>query len=102
LNFKVVTCSKCGNKQIENFMNVGTHCNACKIGLHQDTEDIRKDVRKEQVECADAFSRSFEEFREHLKHEEERWNKENVFVEFKTVSIPDDDLLIFASKYESE
>jgi len=93
MDFKLVVCPKCGNKQIENLVIVGTYCNSCKIGLHHNSEDIKKDIRQEQVAAADTFSRNFDEFKKRLEREEERWNKENVFVEFKTVTIDDDKLL---------
>lgn len=90
--FNFVICPKCGEKKITEAMVIGTPC-SCGISLNSDDEDNKKDIQKEQVKSAHAFSRTFEEFKKHLKFEEDRWNKENCFATFKKVDIPDDKLL---------
>jgi hypothetical protein len=90
--FNLVICPKCGKKKITEVMVIGTPC-SCGISLCSDDEENKKDIRKEQVTSANAFSRTFEEFEKHIKYEEERWNKENCFATFKRVEIPDDKLL---------
>lgn len=93
MNFKLVICPKCGKKHIFDYIVTGSRCFGCDVYLNKDDEDNRKEIRKEQVKSADAFSRNFGEFQEHLKREEKRWNIMNVFVRFKTVTIDDEKLL---------
>lgn len=91
--FNFVICPKCNTKHITESIVCGTPCRSCKIFLYSDDEDNKKDIRKEQVKTADDFSSDYEEFKKHLKHEQEFWNKNNCFATFKKVNIPDDKLL---------
>lgn len=92
MNFKLATCPKCKKKHLLEANICGTPC-GCGTYLHDNDKQNIKEIKKQQVESADAFSRNFDEFEEHLKREEKRWNESNRFVEFKTVSIPNKKLL---------
>jgi hypothetical protein len=91
--FNFIVCPKCGAKKIVESIVIGTPCSSCKIFLCSDDTDNIKEVEIERAKHADTFSKGFDDFREHLKHEKERWEKENCFVAFKKVSIPDKKLL---------
>lgn len=92
MKFKFITCPKCGKEIITEVMVCGTPC-SCGKQLNSNTEDNKKDIMTEWKESADAFSRTYEEFRERIEREETFWNKGNVFVDFKTVDIPDEILI---------
>ena len=92
MDFKLVECPKCKTKQILWFCNTGTTC-SCGLGLLEDTEDNRKEVRKGNAEFAGCFNTTFEEFEKWLKQIEKNWDKKNAFATFKVVSIPDKKLI---------
>lgn len=90
--FKIAICPECKKKILVNVNTIGTPCE-CGTYLHKDTEDIRKEVKKEIVESADAFSRDFDEFKERFKNYEEEWKRTGRFVEFKKYEIEDSELI---------
>ena len=92
MKFKFIVCPECGKEKITEVNVCGTPC-SCGKQLNNDTEENKKDIKNEWKESADAFSRTFEEFKDRMEREETLWNESNVFVSFKTVDIPDEILI---------
>ena len=92
MKFKFIVCPECGKEIITEVNVCGTPC-SCGKQLNNDTEENKKDIMTEWKEDAEAFSRTYEEFRERLKRVEAVWNEGNLFVDFKTVDIPDEILI---------
>jgi len=97
---KIATCPECKKKVLVTVNTIGTPCE-CGMYLYEDTEDIRKEVKKEIVEDADAFSRDFNEFKERFKQSEERWKETGRFVEFKKYEIRNNELMAILLSKES-
>ena len=92
MKFKFIICLNCGKEIITEVNVCGTPC-SCGKQLNSDTKENKKDIMAEWKGGADAFSRTYEEFRERIKREEAFWNESNIFVPFKTVDIPDEILI---------
>lgn len=92
MDFKLIECPKCKIKHIVEYMVCGHPC-SCGLYLNEDTEDNRKEVKKDNAEFAGCFNTTFEEFQKWLKVIEKDWNEKNAFVHFKVVSIPNEKLI---------
>lgn len=88
MKFNYIECPECKNKIITEMMVCGTPC-SCGKTLYNDTDDNRKDVRKEWKNDAWAFADCFKDFEKRMKSAEKYWNDYNLWVKYKIVEIPD-------------
>lgn len=86
MNFRIVICPKCKSNQIVSYITCGV---TCKCGLFINSKNTHDDARKEYAKDMKNFCFDFD----HWRIEMEKWDAENKSVEFKTVSIPDNELL---------
>ena len=97
MKFNFIICPKCGKEKITEIIVCGTPC-SCGVQLNNDTKENRKEVEHQWRDSAGAFCTSFEDFSKRMDDEKTFWNKNNVFVPFKIVDIPDEILINYISK----
>ena len=87
MDFRLVICPKCGTKNLVSYVTCGITCPKCKIFLNK--TDCHQDARKDYAKEMKDFCFNFEQWEKEMK----KWDAENIPVDFKTVSIPDEKLL---------
>ena len=87
MDFRVVVCPKCSHKQIVSYITCGLSCHQC--GTFLNALDYHDEARKEYAKGIKEFTNDADKFAIQMK----LWDDQNMKVEFKVVSIPDDKLL---------